>query len=1288
MALATPTVSWEAVLSQVTQDSTQYQYTCKVSKVNVNDPGYGQLAIGYYIVDHIGHIFEIKALNFNGDPEAVVVLDLLSDPYSYGPYNDKNAYVFDSLHKAALLAQAKLNRLDESAEDFVRSLGLDPKIIEVAGIDFDTTVDPFDWKEGRVFWDKSKHALAYYNDEEDITVDLGQEFLIPVYNNTGSIIANGKIVYPTGSIVPPGETEARHTIALADASKKAKCRTIAVATHDIGVNEPGYVTRLGSVGGLNTAGMSGQVYLSTDGSGDFTTALPDDGCYIVEVGAIKIEDAVNGSITVDPKSTELTVEVTDTNGFPPTQRTNTLLSFVDNGGTPETSRIFTIAATSYPFHYYDEGIKYEKEGPESIQITDVEGIHVLYYEDSVLSTIANPNDGQIDTLIRTACLIAYVYWDADNNVHTYFGDERHGISMAPDTHTYLHFTRGAQYLYGLGLGNILADENGSLSSHAQFSIEGGLTVDEDITTTLSAIASTVGLPIYYLSGANAAMRRTTQAGFSVKTTGTGRLAYNQWTGATWQLTEVTDGKYVLCHVLSVNGLAGTDQQIAIIGQAEYATSADARAAASTEIASVVTRFPFQETIAVATIIFQTKDSYTNSINARIISTAEGTDYINWLTTELSTGSAPTSHSNLTNLTADDHTQYALLAGRVGGQTLVGSPTTNEALTLQGYNKIVRRSSAFDSIWRNTGSTWADFTAAGRSVPYEAFQPLLTNTYKCYFGKITQFSKMYFYFITLAVGQTTTFEYSKGGGVWGALTVTDNTNNFTVNQSAIIFTPPLDWSTDTVNGTSGMYWVRLGSTTSSSTDANIYTVTSDGGETLFEVWHDTAETYPALGVDKNGWASIPYIKTPVIMNSTLAVGSTIQGNSYISANGSYLRSYIASTGTTYTYGVYTYGSTVATAGAPITHSTTIRMSGYAWNTTPTAASKANSMEMLIKPVSGSSTYPVWAFKNAYVDGVANNTELMWLSHLGDLKTLLSVTTPLYKLEDAGTTAIAKDGSNNMTFTDAVTGTKTLAELAAASSYVYNNATPMPEDVGGYESTTTFTNQSLDDMFDGLLYPYQYPAFNTFTIQSQTIPLEVGASIAANRTFTWTTNDAGDGKTNANIAAGSIVIRDVTGNANIATGLDYDDTPYLSSYGAITKNTATTNQFSITGTNSKSQAFNTTLKTYTVTWQWRIYYGTSASTSLDQTGIKGLLNKPLASTIFGNKSFVAGDYKYICFPATFTPPNSFKDSAGLLVAMTQLANVDVTNEVIGNPQTTAYKVYRTSYPQVAALTITIA
>lgn len=45
--------------------------------------------------------------------------------------------------------------------------------------------------------------------------------------------------------------------------------------------------------------------------------------------------------------------------------------------------------------------------------------------------------------------------------------------------------------------------------------------------------------------------------------------------------------------------------------------------------------------------------------------------------------APTVHSGLTGLGDDDHTQYALLAGRSGGQTVAGGTGSSDPLTLQG-----------------------------------------------------------------------------------------------------------------------------------------------------------------------------------------------------------------------------------------------------------------------------------------------------------------------------------------------------------------------------------------------------------------------------------------------------------------------------------------------------------------------------------------------------------------------------------------------------------------------------
>lgn len=531
--------------------------------------------------------------------------------------------------------------------------------------------------EGKVFYDSVKKALSYYNDEVDVTVNLGQEVLVRVRNETGATIPNGSVVYPLG--VSAGMV----TIGLADASVNEKSRLVGMVTHDIENNSNGYVTRFGEVSDLDTSAFSagGVLYLSATTPGAVTDVKPDDGGYVVTIGAVKLVNATTGSIIVAPQVSELTVEVTDTNGFPSAQKTGTTLSFVDG------TRTFTITPTGSGFHYYMLGDKYEKTSAQSVVITNVEGLHAIYFDGSTLTAIANPTEAQEKDLIINKCFVSYIYWDATNSVGTYFADERHGISMSPETHEYLHHTRGTQYSSGLGLADFVTEADGSLDSHAQFSIAAGVIVDEDIENSSSAIASTVGMPIYYLDGASANMRRIVETGFSVLTDttagsgATGRLVWNEFTGGAWQLTTATNNDFILCHIFAINGYAGEDQQIAIIGQAEYATVAQARTGAESEISSIMTQFPFEEIVIIGTVIFQTSDSYSNSVKARVRDTDSGDEYVDWRTTELVAGAAPSDHENLSGLlggAAADH--YHMTAAQHTIATQAASDTQAGYLT--------------------------------------------------------------------------------------------------------------------------------------------------------------------------------------------------------------------------------------------------------------------------------------------------------------------------------------------------------------------------------------------------------------------------------------------------------------------------------------------------------------------------------------------------------------------------------------------------------------------------------
>ena len=556
--------------------------------------------------------------------------------------------------------------------------------------------------EGRLFYNDVKKSFSGYIDELDVVADMPYEFWIRVYNNSGATIINGSIVYPSGVDVGSGLV----TIALANAHYREKSRLVGMATHDIGNNSIGIITRLGAVGGLNTTGLTGVIYLSDVTDGAYTQNPPVDGSYVVAIGAVGVVDAANGTIIVDPNVSELTVEATDTNGFPPNQKNNTTLS-VNNG-----IRTFSIAPiTGTEFHLYQLGRKYEITGTDSVVFPDTEGTHWFYYDEGVLTVLTNPTPAQSKNIILNKCFIAEIYWDATANAHQLdIFEERHGISMSPETHVYLHLTRGAQYLSGYILGNFVADGNGSLNTHAQFSATAGAFVDEDITHIFSGKSVGDTIPVVYLEGANGDLRSETNTGFAISYNPAGTIYYNQFTGGVWQKTEVGSNNFCLYHIFTLNGV--TEQIMSVMGQNEYATLSAARDAAVTEISSIVAAFTLPEVVPVATVIFKANSSYTNTPSAAIQSVSAGVYYVNWIDTELSQGAAPTNHQNLAELQLAAN---SITFGHIDdqSQTIAGAKTFSDAATFDAA--VTFNSSQFDATIGVGGdyAEPADAIAAGK-----------------------------------------------------------------------------------------------------------------------------------------------------------------------------------------------------------------------------------------------------------------------------------------------------------------------------------------------------------------------------------------------------------------------------------------------------------------------------------------------------------------------------------------------------------------------------------------------
>lgn len=165
------------------------------------------------------------------------------------------------------------------------------------------------------------------------------------------------------------------------------------------------------------------------------------------------------------------------------------------------------------------------------------------------------------------------------------------------------------------------------------------------------------------------------------TTGSGRAAYNQLSEGTWSLNEVVNGDYVLSHVLVSND---TDRPfMVIIGQSLYTNSTAARIGAENEINTLILAdIPFAEFKFIGTLIIQTNNGYSNVVKSRILSTADGSDYIDLIGELITRGgvsAAVVTHDNLSGV-------YLATTGITYGhiddqtQTIYGSKTFNSTIT--------------------------------------------------------------------------------------------------------------------------------------------------------------------------------------------------------------------------------------------------------------------------------------------------------------------------------------------------------------------------------------------------------------------------------------------------------------------------------------------------------------------------------------------------------------------------------------------------------------------------------
>ena len=358
--------------------------------------------------------------------------------------------------------------------------------------------------------------------------------------------------------------------------------------------------------------------------------VPEEGWQAYDVAA-GLEKIYNGSAWVNKKDVAVTASdeaAKERTGF--VNQTDSVLSKVDG------TRTFTAAPESTSYDVFSVNKKITISSSQDVVWADEEGMHYFYIDAAgVLQTTTTFDASEFVT--GDKCFVAALYWDQTNQecLLDAFLDERHGISMPGADHYYLHENEGTRISVGGALTDILADESGTLDTHAQFGVNSSVIWDEDIIKTPSAVASTVGLPVIYMEGAEQTWRNgTPTAGFSLLNDGTtGRLLYNNpdaGGAGIWGLTVVPNNDFMLMHIAVSTLYDGSKQYFAVAGQAFYANSSAARAGAATELSRLVTGdLPLAEFKFIATVIFKTADNISNAVQASIVSTDAGDDYIDW-----------------------------------------------------------------------------------------------------------------------------------------------------------------------------------------------------------------------------------------------------------------------------------------------------------------------------------------------------------------------------------------------------------------------------------------------------------------------------------------------------------------------------------------------------------------------------------------------------------------------------------------------------------------------------------
>jgi hypothetical protein len=230
-------------------------------------------------------------------------------------------------------------------------------------------------------------------------------------------------------------------------------------------------------------------------------------------------------------------------------------------GSSASARTFRLSPYSgNDIEVYIEGTKFRFDLPQELSLDNTTGLKFIYFD--INGTLNVDSTFSFD-YFEDRPIVATVYGNAVDQTLVNFGDERHGIQMDGETHRYLHFTQGTQYVSGMEIQGLT--NNGITYTQ----ITSGKAYDEDIYMEPTQQTSA---PHLYRIGTDWYVQAD---GNDVAYMPSGIAQYNPTDGTNYSLIDVTGNDAMIVFFCLTNNIEFP--YVKILGQEVYNSTNVARA---------------------------------------------------------------------------------------------------------------------------------------------------------------------------------------------------------------------------------------------------------------------------------------------------------------------------------------------------------------------------------------------------------------------------------------------------------------------------------------------------------------------------------------------------------------------------------------------------------------------------------------------------------------------------------------------------------------------------------------